>query len=122
MATDKKRNFSDWVTVGSICLFVIGIVISVGASKRPQEEEGLRPPLSDTNYLCSLQSYRRHILDDVIEEVQEHGGDRFEEEAARKRILSIPYSSLEANRQADLAFTRRTYQEANDHRDLCPSP
>jgi len=123
MATASKGwNGSDLLKVfgiGAVILVVIGVL----ASHDGEKERGETPPvpLSQTSYLCDLSSYRQRMLDDAIFDVREHSGDKFDEEAARKRVLSKSVATLESERQADLAFARKTFQDAHDFRELCPA-
>jgi hypothetical protein len=59
-------------------------------------------------YYHDLESYRHHALEDAIEEIEEHNGDQFDKDAAKKRVAAIPDATLDAQRQEDLAFLVKT--------------
>jgi hypothetical protein len=41
------------------------------------------------SYLNDRVAYRKHRLQDALDEVDQNGGDSFDKEAAEKRVLSI---------------------------------
>jgi len=98
----KKHNLWIWLFVA--------VVVTVLVQKYSDKEPCTVPPIP--SYFYNLDSYRTHRIQDEIDSVN---GDRFDEEAARKRILSIPDDKLDAERRADLAFMTKTYNEAREH-------
>ncbi|MGD0096539.1 MAG: hypothetical protein ABSB60_08590 [Terracidiphilus sp.] len=106
-----------WFVLLAIC---VGIAVIVGKALHPNADQVNRPSLTITAYLCDLDSYRREMIRQGIEDVDEHGGDKFDEEAARKRILAESDTELDLERRRDLAFTRNTYRNSGDAREVCP--
>jgi hypothetical protein len=107
-----------WFVVGAICIYLASI-----AGKALHPDAGLppnEPPASSNAYLCDLGLYRQHTVDDEVAEADRKGGDKFDEEAARKRIRSIPDDKLDLQRREDLAFTRKTYRDAHSTQEICP--
>jgi len=98
----------------------VGIAAIIGKSLHPDADKVYRPPLSMTTYLCELDSYRQRSIQDAIEDVDEHGGDKFDEEAARKRVLAESDAELDRERLGELALTRKTYRDSGDTREVCP--
>jgi hypothetical protein len=82
---------------------------------RPQNE----PPAVSTSYLCNLASFRKQMIEDEIDQVEQRHGDEFDKDAARKRVQAIPDATLEAQRQEALAFTRKVYRDARKS-EVCP--
>jgi hypothetical protein len=64
------------------------------------------------SYLNDRVAYRKHRLQDALDEVDQNGGDIFDKEAAEKRVLSILDAQLESERAAELAFATNVYQKA----------
>ncbi len=106
-----------WFVLLAIC---IGIAMIVGKALHPDADKVYRPSLATTAYLCDLESYRQEMIREGIEDVDEHGGDKFDEEAARKRVLAKSDAELDAERRGELAFTRKTYRDSGDTREVCP--
>jgi|SRR5579859_114384 len=77
------------------------------------------PPALSTIYLCTIESYRQQMLEDEIDEVEQRHGDEFDKDAARKRIGAIPDSTIDAQRQSALAFTRKVARDAGKG-EVCP--
>lgn len=98
----------------------VGIAAIIGKSLHPDADKAYRPSLATTAYLCDLDSYRQEMIRQGIEDVDEHGGDKFDEEAARKRVLAESNAQLDTERRGELAYIRKTYQEAGDTREVCP--
>jgi hypothetical protein len=107
-----------WFVLLGICVCLAAVV---GKSLHPDADKVYRPPLTTTAYMCDLNSYRQEMIRQEVENADEHGGDKFDEEAARKRVLAEPLAQLETERQRDLSFTIDTYRKAGDTRDLCPA-
>jgi hypothetical protein len=98
----KKHNLWVWI-LGAVA---ITILVQKYSTKTPCTVTPI------PSYFYSLDSYRTHRIQDEIESVN---GDRFDEEAARKRILSIPDDTLESERQTELVFMTKAYNEAREH-------
>lgn len=107
-----------WFVLLGIC---VGIAAIVGKTLHPDADKVYRPPLATTAYMCNLDSYRQEMIRQGIEDVDEHGGDKFDEEAARKRVLAESDAELDTERRHDLAFTVDTYRKSGDTRELCPA-
>jgi hypothetical protein len=106
-----------WFVLLGVCVCIAAVV---GKSLHPDADKVWRPSLATTAYMCDLDSYRQEMIRQAIEDVDEHGGDKFDEEAARKRVLAEPDAQLDAERRGDLAFTRKTYRDSGDTREICP--
>jgi hypothetical protein len=106
-----------WFVLLAVC---IGLSVIIGNALHPDANQVYRPSLATTAYLCNLDSYRQEMIRQGVEDVDEHSGDKFDEEAARKRILAESDAELDLERQRDLAFTKGTYQKAGDTREVCP--
>jgi hypothetical protein len=63
-------------------------------------------------YLYDLSAYREHRLQDELDEVDRRGGDEFDKDAARSRVLAIPDARLDKERRGELDFVTKTYNEA----------
>jgi hypothetical protein len=107
-----------WFVLLGICVLIASVV---GKSLHPDADKVWRPSLETTAYMCNLQSYRQEMIRQAVEEVDEHAGDKFDEEAARKRVLAESDAELDAERRGALAFTEDTYRKSGDTRELCPS-
>jgi hypothetical protein len=106
-----------WFVLLAVC---VGIAAVVGNALHPDANQVYRPPLATTSYMCNLDSYRQEMIRQGVEYVDEHSGDKFDEEAAKKRVLAETDAELDLERQRDLALTRDTYRKAGDTRDVCP--
>ncbi len=93
---------SSWLWLGLVG--VIAIYTFTHSDKQPCSKT--QPPIPP--YYYDLTSYRRHTLEDAIEEVEEHSGDQFDKDAARRRVAAIPDATLDAERRGDLAFFIKT--------------
>jgi hypothetical protein len=106
-----------WFVLLAVC---VGIAAIAGKALHPDADKVWRPTLETTAYMCNLNSYRQEIIRQAVEDADEHGGDKFDEEAVRKRILAESNAELEAERQRDLALTIDTYRKSGDTREVCP--
>lgn len=98
----KKHGLWIWL--------LVAVAVTVFVHRCSDKKPCTVPPVP--SYLYDLDSYRNHRIQDEVDGVN---GDRFDDEAARKRILSIPDDKLDAERQADLAFSVKVYNEAQEH-------
>ena len=106
-----------WFALLAVC---IGIASIIGKALHPDADKPYRPSLEITAYMCNLGSYRQEMIRQAVEEVDEHSGDKFDEEAARKRVRDESDAELNKERLDDLALTRSTYRNAGDTREVCP--
>jgi hypothetical protein len=107
-----------WFALLAVC---VGIAAIVGKALHPDADKVWRPSLETTAYMCNLDSYRREMIRQDVEDVDEHGGDKFDKEAARKRVMAESAAQLDAERRGALAFTEDTYRKSGDTRELCPA-
>jgi hypothetical protein len=107
-----------WFALLAVC---VGIAAIVGKVLHPDADKVYRPSLETTAYVCNLESYRQEMIRQGIEEVEEHAGDKFDEEAARKRVMAESDAQVDAERRGELAFIQKTYRDAGDTRELCPA-
>ncbi len=107
-----------WFVLLAVC---VGIASVIGKAIHPDADKVWRPSLETTAYMCSLGSYRQEMIRQAVEDVDEHSGDKFDEEAARKRVLSEPIEQLNQERLGEIAFTEKTYRDSGDTRDICPT-
>jgi len=116
----KKLPTWLWLLIGAVSIYAASIV---GSWLHPNNKSAVNydtSPATSTAYLCSIDSYRQQLIENEIEEVDQRNGDAFDKEAARKRILAVPLATLEANRQADLTFTRKVNRDAGKG-EVCPN-
>ena len=107
-----------WFVLLGICVVLSSFV---GKALHPDADKAYRAPLANTAYMCDLDSYRREMIRQAVEDVDEHNGDKFDEDAARKRVLAESSVALEQERRRDLAFATDTYRKSGDTRELCPA-
>ncbi|WP_158785749.1 hypothetical protein [Granulicella sp. L46] len=131
-SNNKVWNASDALKLVAVGAVILGVIAFLSSHERPPQDQrpldsqlapetASQSSATDVSYLCDAQSYRQKMLDDALEDVEEHSGDKFDKEAARKRVLATPYATLESERLGDLAFVRKTYREANDTHQICPN-
>ncbi len=107
-----------WCALLAVC---IGVASLIGKALHPDAGKPYLPSLSKTAYLCDLDSYRQEMIRQGIEDVEEHGGDKFDEEATQKRVLAESDAELNRERLDDLAIAQNTYRNSGDIRELCPT-
>jgi len=106
-----------WFVLLAVC---VGFAMIIGNALHPNANQVYRPSLATTAYLCNLDSYRQEMIRQGVEDVEEHSGDKFDKEAARKRVLAESDADLDLERRRDLALTVDTYRKSGDTREVCP--
>lgn len=104
---EQKVSNSTWVLVVFIALVIIMIGV-VNSNKKPSAKPAY---CTVPAYFYDLDSYRQHEVQEALEDVEEHGGDKFDREAARNRILAESDEQLDTQRRGELAFTQKTIQD-----------
>jgi hypothetical protein len=119
----KQKTFPTWVwfVAGGIAIYFASVV-----GKQLHPESAVPPPIpyqstpAANAYLCDLPSYRQHTIQDAEDEAEENG-DKFDVEAARKRVLAMSSDELDKQRREDLSFTRKTLRGAGYPDNICPN-
>jgi hypothetical protein len=100
------KKYSTWVWILGL---VVAFLVFAKFDKKPCDKI---PPVP--SYLYDVGSYRNQRMQNELEEVDKNGGDKFDREAARKRVLAMSDVQLESERQSELAFVTKVYEKARE--------
>jgi hypothetical protein len=91
--------------------WVVGALVAAGIISMALSHSD-KPPCSTLTpiptYYYDLGAYRQHEIQDAIDDVQEHGGDKFDQQAAVQRVAAVSDEELDKQRRSELAFATKT--------------